>query len=90
MEGISVDESKLKYDLLDLGYLKVNDEQLINVFLRNKTKRHIIRNLYYEWKRISPYIIDYILRTKGITREEIIEDHEEQERKALEEGNSED
>jgi hypothetical protein len=88
MEGISVDESKLEYDLLDLGLLKVNDEHIINIFLRNKDNEELMKELYYLWNRINPYIIEYILRTKDITREQIIQYHEEQKRKEFEERDS--
>jgi hypothetical protein len=78
LEGIKVDDSKLNYYTLDLKSLKVKDEYIINVFLRDRNEEELMQDLYFAWKRINPYIIDYILRTKGITREQIIQYHEEQ------------
>jgi hypothetical protein len=73
LEGIKVDDSKLNYYSLDLKFLKINDEYVINVFLRNsRCKIGIMEDLYFHWKRINPYIIDYIMRTQGITREQVI------------------
>jgi hypothetical protein len=84
LEGIKVDESKFEYFNLNLRLIKVNDEHIINMFLRNRNKEEIMEDLYYNWKHVNPYIIDYIMKTKGITREEIIKHYEEQKRKESE------
>jgi hypothetical protein len=70
--GIELDDSSIDKDYLDLEYIRINDEKVIDMFIRGKHIKVIAKELYYAWDVINPYVIEYIMKKTGLTRSSVL------------------
>jgi hypothetical protein len=71
LAGIKLDNVSIDVKYLDLRYLKINKEEVINTFVLPKRREAIIEEIYYAWGILSPYVIDYIMKKVDLTRSSV-------------------